>query len=114
MDHLLFHDDVLEARKRLGISIENIAAVPVDQVLADAKHGLEQDVIQKTKRMVYRKIRQCLQLEGFPSEAHPDFNEANVNDLMLYIIGPDNHQIQTRDGTQRTLAGGERNHIQRQ
>ena len=79
---------ILEAEKILGISMEYLPAVSVDQMLADAKHGLEQDVILKTKRMVYRQIRQYLQLEGFPSEASPDFNEANVNDLVLYIIGP--------------------------
>lgn len=30
-----------------------VLAVPTNQVLADAKHGLEQDVILKTERMVY-------------------------------------------------------------
>ena len=79
---------ILEAGKRLGISMEYLPAVPVDQMLADAKHDLEQDVILKTERMVYRQIRQYLRLEGFPSEANPGFNEANVNDLVLYIIGP--------------------------
>ena len=63
---------VIEAEKRLGISMENITAMPVDQMLADAQHGLEQDAILKTKRMVYRQIRQYLQLKGFPSEVRPD------------------------------------------
>ncbi|KAI5839541.1 hypothetical protein DFP73DRAFT_561263 [Morchella snyderi] len=79
---------LLEAEKRLGFALEDLTAVSVDSMLANTKHSLERDVILSTKEMVYHHILQYLQLEGYPTEASPDFKEANVSDLVLYIIGP--------------------------
>ena len=47
---------VRETEKRLGTRMDALPAVSVDQMLADAERGLEQDVILKIKRKVYRRI----------------------------------------------------------
>ncbi|KAA8898902.1 hypothetical protein FN846DRAFT_194803 [Sphaerosporella brunnea] len=60
-------------------------------MLAEAKGGIEglgMDAIQKVKEKVYDLILDHLEIEGYPTEADPDFKEANVNDLVHYIIGP--------------------------
>lgn len=72
---------VPKAEQRLGLKMEAISA---DIMLANAKHSLERGFVLKTKEMVYYHILQYLQLE----ETNPDFNKANVSDLVLYIIGP--------------------------
>lgn len=76
---------VPKAEQRLGLTME---AISVDIMLANAKHSLERGFVLKTKEMVYYYILQYLQLEGYPTETNPDFNKANVSDLVLYIIGP--------------------------
>ena len=40
------------------------------------------------KATVYGRIKEYLNIEGYPTEADPDFKEANVSDLVLYTIGP--------------------------
>lgn len=37
---------------------------------------------------MYGDIVQYLDIEGYPTEGNSDFNEANVSDFVLYIIGP--------------------------
>ena len=44
--------------------------------------------IQEAKRQVFNAILLSLDLEGYPTETDPNFNEANVSDLVLYILGP--------------------------
>ncbi|RPA89457.1 hypothetical protein L873DRAFT_1889414 [Choiromyces venosus 120613-1] len=50
--------------------------------------AIGEDAIKETKEKVYARIVEYLQFEGYPTEASPDFKEANVNDLVLYVIGP--------------------------
>ncbi|KAF8534429.1 hypothetical protein BDD12DRAFT_809376 [Trichophaea hybrida] len=77
---------IRETEKRLGIRIDELRAVPVDQMLANAKHILKgTDTI---KEKVYDRIVEYLEIEGYPTEASADFKEAKVSDLVLYIIGP--------------------------
>ncbi|KAG0138683.1 hypothetical protein HOY82DRAFT_544544 [Tuber indicum] len=64
---------------------------PVDQMLAQAKptiKGLSTHQVRKAKEMVYQNIVQYLTGEGYPTEELEDYNEANLNDLVLLIILP--------------------------
>ncbi|KAG0138694.1 hypothetical protein HOY82DRAFT_595169 [Tuber indicum] len=86
---------ILEAENRLGIKIVEfeMRGIPVSQMLAQAKskiQGLRNDQIQKTKEKVFENIVQYIEgeLEGFPTEFNKNFNEANVNELVLLIILP--------------------------
>jgi len=44
--------------------------------------------VEAVKAMVYGRIREYLNIEGFPTEVNPDFKEANVGDLVYATIGP--------------------------
>lgn len=58
---------------------------------ANSKCDIEEigtNTIKGIKEKVYARIIGYLQFEGYPSEASLDFKEANINDLVLYIIGP--------------------------
>jgi len=60
-------------------------------MLANARHsleGLDEDIIINTKEKVYDRIVEYLEVEGYPTEANPDFKEANINDLVYSIISP--------------------------
>ncbi|KAI5839539.1 hypothetical protein DFP73DRAFT_587459 [Morchella snyderi] len=76
-----------EAEQRLGISLQ-LRAIPVHRMLERAKPAAGGDAILKTKQRVYDAIVDYLEMEGYPTEANPDFKEANISDLVLYIIGP--------------------------
>lgn len=66
--------------------MDELRAVPVHQMLANASHILKgTDTI---KERVYDRIVEYLEIEGYPTEASADFKEANVSDLVLYTIGP--------------------------
>lgn len=56
-------------------------------MLAESKYK-PGDGIWKTKEKVYGDILQYLDTEGYPIDVDSDFNEANVSDLVLYIVGP--------------------------
>jgi len=65
-------------------------AIPIGEMLANAKHsleGLNKDIIFNTKGKVYDCIIEYLQVEGRPAKANPDF-KANISDLVYSIIGP--------------------------
>ncbi|KAI5792692.1 hypothetical protein FPQ18DRAFT_17147 [Pyronema domesticum] len=79
---------IREAEQRLGIRINEIKAVSVDIMLANAQYSVEADAIKETKERVYRRIVEYLNVEGYPDDANPDFKEANVSDLIYSIIGP--------------------------
>ena len=80
-----------EAEKRLGFRMEHLylKAVPVQHMLDKSGfEGLEADVISKTKEMVYDNLVRHVLVEGYPAEGNVDFSEANINDLVLFIINP--------------------------
>ncbi|RPA91443.1 hypothetical protein L873DRAFT_1794845 [Choiromyces venosus 120613-1] len=82
-----------EAERRLGFPFEKFErqAIPVSRMLAEATpaiDGLRKDEIKETKENVYHNIIEFLEGEGYPTESTEDFNEANVNDLVLFIILP--------------------------
>jgi len=81
------------AEERLRINFQKLLseAIPVSQMLAEAHLGIKstrEDAIKRTKEKVWGRIVEYLNFEGYPTEACPDFKRANVNDLVLYIIGP--------------------------
>ena len=75
-----------DAENRLGFRIGDVKAVSVERMLAGFKpEGLGGD---KTKEEVYKGIIQYIKIEGYPTEAVPEFNESNVSDLVFVIISP--------------------------
>ncbi|KAF8434035.1 hypothetical protein BGX38DRAFT_179554 [Terfezia claveryi] len=83
---------LLDTEKRLGFIVETFvsSAVPVNNMLATAQQECVRpgaDAILNIKEKVYDAIVQYLDIEGYP-ELNPDFNEANISDLVLYTIGP--------------------------
>jgi len=82
-----------EAEKRLLVRIDEIHAVPVDLMITNSiaileRAGMDKKKIDTIKEDVYYHILQYLDIEGYPTDASSDFKEANVSDLVLYIIGP--------------------------
>lgn len=79
------------AEERLGISFEDleVQAIPVQEMLKLAKNGdaVAADTIEQLKEKVYDRIIEYIGFEGYPT-GRGDFTEANVNDLVLYILGP--------------------------
>lgn len=87
------------ASQILNIEIEDIRAVPVQTMLAESRRtsegpSVDDKTMDKLKEVVYSNILQFLSIEGYPSESTSDFKEANVSDLVLYIIGPIIHAVQ--------------------
>lgn len=83
----------MAAEERLDLDLQEFVseAISVDRMLEEAKYktyGYPKDVIKSTKEKVFCRIAEYLQFEGYPTEAGPDFKRANINDLILYIIGP--------------------------
>ncbi|RPA88448.1 hypothetical protein L873DRAFT_1824504 [Choiromyces venosus 120613-1] len=78
---------VREAEKRLGSRMYELEEMPLDRMLANAKHleGVDANVILKAKEKVYEQIVQNLEMEGYPTEASADFR---VSDLVFSIISP--------------------------
>jgi hypothetical protein len=82
---------IQEAEHRLGFRFGSLRPKPVEDMLANAKHnleGLDKDIIINTKEKVYSRIVEYLEVEGYPTEANPDFKEANISDLVYSIISP--------------------------
>ncbi|KAI5839536.1 hypothetical protein DFP73DRAFT_561246, partial [Morchella snyderi] len=78
-----------EAEDRLGFRMNTIKVVSVQRMLRDANYAFErEDSILVTKERVYNNILDYLIMEGYPTEANQYFKETNVNDLVLYTIGP--------------------------
>jgi len=81
------------AEKRLDLDFQTFVseATSVDRMLAETRGialGTEEDETKGTKKKVWSHIVQYLNFEGYPTDACPDFTRANVNDLILYIMGP--------------------------
>jgi len=79
--------------KRLGVNLQKLAegAIPVRDMLKEVNHEvgcMEEGALKALKAKVYSRIVEYIRIEGFPLEANPGFMEVNVNDLVLYILGP--------------------------
>jgi len=91
---LTFFRDVSDeaAEERLGITFEALEcqAISVEAMLGGADGGVKlgEDSIKQVKEKVYDDIMDYIQFEGYPTPGRGDHSEANVNDLVLYTIGP--------------------------
>jgi len=84
---------IRDAEKRLGVRIAALRATPIDTMLAKPKHSLgradvNKETVDAVKAVVYDQILQYIDIEGYPTEADPDFKEANMSDLVFSTIGP--------------------------
>ena len=60
----------------------------------------------ETKKRVYDGIVKHLEIEGYPTEAGPKFNETNINDLVFGILRPVLSDFKLRTG--RSYGGRKR------
>lgn len=79
---------LIEVEKRIGITMRDLhsTAVSVEEMLALAEYNPDNDVIEAiktTKEELYKGLARCLRIEG-----HETLMEANVNDLVVFIIHP--------------------------
>jgi len=85
-----------QAEQRLGFRFESLRGILVDEMLGNANDGKSPNAILTTKETVYDRIVEYLRIEGYPTEADPDFTLSNVNDLVYTTVGPIlNDYIQT-------------------
>ncbi|KAI5839542.1 hypothetical protein DFP73DRAFT_208344 [Morchella snyderi] len=79
-----------DANKRLGFRMDTLTGIPVERMLAEAQHRLEEEkaFLKKIKKRVYHRIVEFLETEGYPTEANPNFKEASINDLVFATIVP--------------------------
>lgn len=81
----------IQALKRLGLDLQEFGreAVPVRDILAMEAcncSGIGASDMQALKDEVYGRMLEYVQIEGYPMEGN--VKEVNVNDLVLYILGP--------------------------
>ncbi|KAF8540341.1 hypothetical protein BDD12DRAFT_29888 [Trichophaea hybrida] len=81
---------IAQTEQRLGFRIRSLKPIPVKTMIANASKDLGKDTqaIEQTKAKVYDRIVEHLQVEGFPTEADPDFKEVNINYLVHSAISP--------------------------
>lgn len=79
-----------DANKRLGFRMDTLTGIPVERMLAEAQHRLEEEkaFLEKIKKRVYHRIVKFLETEGYPTEGNPNFKEASINDLVFATIVP--------------------------
>ncbi|KAG0637267.1 hypothetical protein HOY80DRAFT_283078 [Tuber brumale] len=76
-----------EAQMRLNVRL-TLRGIQVKQMLEGKRVLLDKNLIMEAKREVYRGLVRPLEAGGYPSEADPDFKEANINDLAAFTIYP--------------------------
>ncbi|KAG0636772.1 hypothetical protein HOY80DRAFT_976006 [Tuber brumale] len=76
-----------EAEKRLQVG-STLPAIPVKKMLEGKNVLFGKEDISKTKEEVYKDLVGYLEIKGCPDGTVPDFNEANINDLILFTIYP--------------------------
>ncbi|PUU78108.1 hypothetical protein B9Z19DRAFT_1193558 [Tuber borchii] len=65
-----------------------LRGIPVKKMLEGKSVLLGQRLISKAKKQVYRGLVNYLKAGGYPTEADPDFKEANINDLVAFVTYP--------------------------
>ncbi|PUU80209.1 hypothetical protein B9Z19DRAFT_1173202 [Tuber borchii] len=96
------------ALERLGLDMQKFdqSSIPVQRMLSEAKceiEGIRANTVDAMKEKVYARILEYIQIEGYPSEASIWFKEVNVNDLVLYILGPILFDFQKETGREIKL-----------
>ena len=84
---------VRQAEKILGFRIRTLRGIPVDRMLANINANgtgivADSDTVLKVKEKVFDNILDYLTIEGYPTEADPDFKESNINHLVYATISP--------------------------
>jgi len=90
---------------------QQIRAVPFETMLANTAYGTERADVMKGR--VYDRILEYLNIEGYPQDANPDFNEANVCDLLYSIISSNSHLHGVGDWVYATFNKREGGYIDR-
>jgi len=78
---------IQEAERLLGVRL-TLRGIPVKEMLQGKSVLLGEDLILKVKGKVYKGLVRYLDVGGYPTEADPDFKEANINDLVALTIYP--------------------------
>ncbi|KAG0643602.1 hypothetical protein HOY80DRAFT_1032270 [Tuber brumale] len=76
-----------EAEWRLNVRL-TLPGIPVQEMLEGKSVLLGPDTILKAKRNVYTGLVNYMNILGHPTEANPDFKEANINDIVAFTIYP--------------------------
>ena len=87
-----------EVEQRIGMTLRDLhaTAISVEEMLALARYNPDKEVIEamkSTKEEVYKGLARCLRIEG-----HETLMEANVNDLVVFIIHPTIDEFMQRTG----------------
>ncbi|KAG0133659.1 hypothetical protein HOY82DRAFT_538055 [Tuber indicum] len=89
-----------QAQRILNVKLA-LCGIPVKKMLEEKPVLLGPVLISKAKEQVYGNLVRYLETEGYPGAAAPDFNVANINDVVLFTIYPllysfNFHQAQNR------------------
>ncbi|KAL0633576.1 hypothetical protein Q9L58_007536 [Maublancomyces gigas] len=76
-----------EAEDRLGIALA-LRGTPVKTMLEGKSINAGKEGILQVKEKVYDSLVRQIEIEGYPTEADPDFKEANITDLVILIMHP--------------------------
>ncbi|PUU82118.1 pyridoxal phosphate-dependent transferase [Tuber borchii] len=76
-----------EAELYLNVSL-SLPGIPVRRMLEGKPQLLGPDAIAKAKKKVYEGLVAYMDVGGYPTEANPDFKEANINDIVTFTIYP--------------------------
>ena len=81
--------------ERLKFRLDILKEISVEDMLGCMKHGEapEGGEVLGLKRKVYEQVVRYLRIEGNPTEADPDYKEANINHLVFSIISPILEQV---------------------
>ena len=88
-----------DVEKRIGISMQNLAstAIAPRDMVARSGHSPDEDTTKVIKDEVYKRIMEYLDVEVSLVD-RSQFMEANVNDLVLFIITPVIYEFKYRTG----------------
>lgn len=84
-----------EVEERIGMTLRDLhsTAISVEEMLALARYNPDTEAMKATKEEVYKGLARCLRVEGYET-----LMEANVNDLVLFIIHPTIDEFMQRTG----------------
>ncbi|KAG0634330.1 hypothetical protein HOY80DRAFT_535786 [Tuber brumale] len=88
---------VHEAEDLLGLRL-NLPGTPLKQMLEGKSGLLGPDAILKLKRKIYQDLVDYVEIGGYPTEANPNFEEANIKDLVIFAMYPVMAQFKRETG----------------
>ena len=92
----------IAVEKRIGISMADLAsaAISPEDMLVEIGYSLDEDTTKTIKDEVYNAIVRYLDVGTSPID-RLHFMEANVNDLVLFIIAPIIYEFKRRTGRKK-------------